>query len=304
MADYSSFAAIANEATVTELFKLSTYESFVTSILPTQRMSASRVKTPVRAKATPASWVGADHRKAYQKYTVGAKFLIADELAQVTAVPEEDFMDQDLDVVEEMQRLGGESIAMGLDQTVANGPVPPAWASTFTPIVPGATAVGNTVESTGDLAADLKAAAAKLASNGFKVTNFIYNGDVSEFWGLTNGDLSTPLLTGDSNANYRVNGKPIFFLAEGVFPEIAKIGALDAPHFAIGVREDATFKQTDVGTIIAGASGANGTLKPEDIISGFQDDTVLFRVKARFGAAHSGDATHYPAAIVTVSESV
>ena len=293
MADYSSFAALANEDKASDVFAKSPYKSWVREMIKSQRMSAAKGSVRVKGVVGPASWVGADRQKPYVAYSVTSKRLEAKEIAQTSTVPEEDFMDTDVDVVEEMHEVGGESVLKGLDDSLyrATSAAGNPFHAQTPSILAGANAAGNTAVGTGNLADDFKTAAALVRADGYGGRiGFLVEGFGEEaLWGLTAGELSTAVYV-----DGKVWGQPVFFIeTSDLDAGNYKISALALEHFVLGIREDLTFK-------ISGETALQDTVNDE-LITTFDHDLVAFRVKARFGFAASNDeaVTHYPAAVVS-----
>lgn len=303
-ANLSSYEAILNEVTATELLGTSTLSTSVLNIFPTMRMSTRSAKTIVRGTTPTAGWVNTgdaegvrgERRKPYVKFPLEGKAITAEEVAFVAAIPEEDFADVDFDLEGYLYSSGADSLITALNTAVLSGENSP-FASAG--VVDGAVNAGNVVNSTGDIAADALAAAQMLSANGWKLSHYLVAGDVSAV--INSGTSFNTAVYTNVNGEERLWGTKVIFVDADEL-DGASVAAVAADNFRIGIREDVNFK-FDASGVIVKKTGSDA-LTGDDIISSFNDDVIAFRGKARFGFLAAGDATHYPAAVVLEEESV
>lgn len=302
-ADLSSYENVLSEITATEMLGKTTLSTSVLNIFPTMRMRARTVKTIVQGTTPTADWVNTEvsagvrgeRRKPYVEFSLEGKAMIAEEVAFVAAIPEEDFEDVDFNLEEHLYAQGADSLIAALNEAILVGDSSP-FASKG--VVDGAVDAGNVVNSTGDVAADALAAAQMLSANGWKLSHYLVAGDVSSV--INSGtSFNAPVYT-NVNGVERLWGTPVVFVGADEL-DGAKVAAVAADNFRIGIREDVNFK-FDASGVIVKKTGSD-SLTGDDIISAFNDDVIAFRGKGRFGFLAAGDASHYPAAVV-LEESV
>jgi HK97 family phage major capsid protein len=220
------------------------------------------------------------------------KFLDAEELAVIVAVPEKLLDDTTYDIWGEIRPEIEEALAVALDAAILFGFNKPAsWPAS---IVAAAIAAGNTVtQGTGiDVADDINNVMAAVELDGYDVNGFfIRNSIKAELRGLrdaNNGFIFQPNNTGLTNTTYQgtIYGEKSVASLSGIFEaedagtygrtvNSVKLIAGDWTQGIIGVRQDVTWKMLDQAVI----TDANGQI----VFNLPQQDMVAMRVVCRYG---------------------
>jgi HK97 family phage major capsid protein len=214
-------------------------------------------------------------RKAYQEMALEAQTLRAEEIAAVTAIPDEYLEDAEINLWNWVRPRLAEAIGYALDDAVLFGvgapgsyPVGGIIANTFSqPVANGTDAVDG-----------VNQAMSLVESEGITVTGHAADLVVK---GALRGvrDDTGALLLGESQAD-QVTRPTIYGIPASYNP-----WSRQAPDFItggwqfliIGVRQDIRYTM-DPNAVIADANGAV-------VVSGFQDNVTPIKIWARFAAA-------------------
>jgi HK97 family phage major capsid protein len=265
-------------------------------------MSTAQQRMPILATKPQAFFVTGDTgKKQTTSISWTNKFLDAEELAVIVAIPEKLLDDVDYDIWGEIKPEIVEAMAVALDAAILFGYNKPAsWPVS---VVDGAIAAGNTVTqtvqtATHDVADDINNVMASVELDGFDVSGFfIRNQMKAELRGLRDANhgfiFTPPADTGVTNAVYKgtiygekaVSSKQGIFEAEdaGTYPGHGAVAAGlnaiklitgDWSQGIIGIRQDLTWKMLDQAVLTDGAGAIVHNLP--------QEDMVAMRVVARY----------------------
>lgn len=264
------------------------------------RMSSKVSKQPVLATLPDAYWLNGDtDLKQTTEATWSDVTITAEEMAVLVPIPDAVIDDASIDLFAAVKPLIAEAIGRKLDQAALFGVDKPA--SFPTALVPGAIAAGNTVEKTGDLAADVAKLGGLIAADGFALNGFASKPGLTwELVGLRNAQ-GTPIYTPSlaQGAPSTLYGYPLNEVDNGAWnAEAAELLAADWSKVVVGIRQDITFKLFDQ-MIINDAAG-------KVIFNAAQQDSKVLRVVFRVGfqvanpltRVNPDGASRYPAGVV------
>jgi HK97 family phage major capsid protein len=276
-----------------QIIKATTEKSAVLSMFRKKTMTTAEQRMPILAIKPTAYFVTGDTGlKQTTSLAWTNKFLDAEELAVIVAVPEKLLDDTTYDIWGEIRPEIEEALAVALDAAILFGFNKPAsWPAS---IVAAAIAAGNTVtQGTGiDVADDINNVMAAVELDGYDVNGFfIRNSIKAELRGLrdaNNGFIFQPNNTGLTNTTYQgtIYGEKAVASLSGIFEaedagtygrtvNSVKLIAGDWTQGIIGVRQDVTWKMLDQAVI----TDANGQI----VFNLPQQDMVAMRVVCRYG---------------------
>jgi HK97 family phage major capsid protein len=300
-----------------EIVKSTTTESAVLSMFKHRTMTTAEQRMPVLATKPTSYFVTGDTGlKQTTSINWTNKFLDAEELATIVAIPEKLLDDLTYDIWGEIKPEIIESMAVALDAAVLFGFNKPAsWPAS---IVAAAISAGNTVtQGTGiDVADDINNVMAAIEADGFDVNGFfIRNSIKAELRGLRDANnafiFQAPANTGVVESVYKgtIFGEKAVASLSGIFEaedlgtygravNSVKLIAGDWTQGLVGIRQDLTWKMLDQAVI----TDNNGQI----VFNLPQQDMVAMRVVARYGfqvpnpinRMNLTEATRYPFAVL------
>jgi HK97 family phage major capsid protein len=298
-----------------EIIKSTTAESAVLSMFKHRTMSTAQQRMPVLASKPTAYFVQGDTGlKQTTSISWTNKFLDAEELAVIVAIPEKLLDDTDYDLWGEIKPEIIEAMGLALDAAILFGYNKPAsWPAS---IVAAAIAAGNTVtQGVGvDVAADINSVMAAVEIDGYDVNGFfIRNSMKAELRGLRDANrqfLFQPV-SGVSDTVYKgtIYGEKAVSSTSGIYEaedagtygraaNSVKLIAGDWSQGIVGIRQDLTWKMLDQSVI----TDNNGLI----VFNLPQQDMVAMRVVARYAfqvpnplnRMNMVEATRYPFAVL------
>lgn len=306
-------AGLIQEAYSGTFYDVVSRQSAVASAFPTVNMGTKTTSLSLGATDAFAEWVGetagVDTEKPLSKISWGKKNLVAEEIAVIIAVHENDIDDATEDVLSEIAVKGANALAAGLDAAVLFGVNKPAtWTSPS--LYESATAAGNVFQAGAgedDLAGSFLQAAGALAAEGYDPDTFFANRGLrfrlANLRGTDNAPIYLPSLSTAPDARDQFAGLAAHWVGghvrdgEGAtLPvwqrELAEGMIVDPSRVRIGIRQDISVKFLDQAT-------PHGI----DLAS---NDMVALRFKARYAYALGESVvegaervTKSPVAIVT-----
>ena len=258
----------------TQIIEEAVQQSAVLRLANTVPMGTSISEMPVPKTLPKASWVSAPGgRKAYTALGLETETLHAEEIAAVTAIPDQYLEDASINLWGWVRPRLAEAIAIALDDAVLFGTGAPA---TFP--AGGINAVAINVATGTDALDSVNQAMSAVEAQGLAV-----NGSAADLVvkGALRGvrDANGALLIGDTQINGQtvqtLYGVPITYTQFGTMPPDYFTGDWNA--CIIGVRQDIRYAM-DPSAVIADDAG-------KVVISGFQDNTTPLKVWARFACA-------------------
>lgn len=298
-----------------EIIKSTTAESAVLSMFKHRTMSTAQQRMPVLASKPTAYFVQGDTGlKQTTSIAWMNKFLDAEELAVIVAIPEKLLDDTDYDLWGEIKPEIIEAMGLALDAAILFGYNKPAsWPAS---IVAAAIAAGNTVtQGVGvDVAADINSAMAAVEIDGYDVNGFFIRSSMkAELRGLRDANrqfifqpptgVSDTVFKGTIYGEKAVSTTSGIFEAEdaGTYGRVAnsvKLIAGDWSQGIVGIRQDLTWKMLDQSVI----TDNNGLI----VFNLPQQDMVAMRVVARYAfqvpnplnRMNMVEATRYPFSVL------
>ncbi|MGC0144934.1 phage major capsid protein [Pseudactinotalea sp. Z1732] len=264
-------------------------------------MSSKTLKQPVLTSLPEAYWVNGDTGlKQTTKSDWDNVVMTAEEVAALVPIPDAVVDDTNVPLWDQVRPLLVEAIGKLVDLAAVWGlGKPTSWP---TAIVPGAIAAGNTVEAgTGaDYGVDVAALAGQVAEDGFAVNGFASRPGLQ--WRLVGlrSEQGVPIYTPSLSAGAPsgLYGYPLNEVVNGSWQgEVADLIAADWSKFAVGIRQDITFKMLDQAVI----TDDDGRV----IFNAPQQDSQIMRVVMRVGfqianpLTRIGDGNRYPAGVLT-----
>lgn len=298
-----------------EIIKSTTAQSAVLSMFKHRTMSTAQQRMPVLASKPTAYFVNGDTGlKQTTSISWANKFLDAEELATIVAIPEKLLDDTDYDIWAEIKPEIIEAMGLALDAAILFGYNKPAsWPAS---IVAAAIAAGNVVtQGTGiDIGADINSTMAAVEIDGYDVNGFFMRTSVKpELRGLRdthNAFLFQPG-TGVSDSVFKgtIFGEKAVSSTSGIFEaedagtygrtaNSVKLIAGDWSQGIVGIRQDLTWKMLDQSVI----TDNNGLI----VFNLPQQDMVAMRVVARYAfqvpnplnRMNMNESTRYPFAVL------
>jgi HK97 family phage major capsid protein len=269
-------------------------------------MSSKTLKQPVLTSLPEAYWVNGDTGlKQTTEQAWGNVIMTAEEIAALVPIPDAVVDDANVPLWEQVKPLLIEAVGKLVDLAGVWGVGKPA--SWPTAIVPGAIAAGNVVEAgTGaDYAVDVADLAGMVAKDGFAVNGFASQPGLQwRLVGLRSAQgvpIYTPSLS--AGAPSGLYGYPLNEVTNGSWQtEVAELIAADWSKFAVGIRQDITFKMLDQAVITDEAGKV--------IFNAPQQDSQILRIVMRIGFAIANPltrinpttGTRFPAGVITPAE--
>lgn len=274
-----------------EIIKSTTAESAVLSMFKHRTMSTAQQRMPVLATKPTAYFVNGDTGlKQTTSISWANKFLDAEELAVIVAIPEKLLDDTDYDLWGEIKPEIIEAMGLALDAAILFGYNKPAsWPAS---IVAAAIAAGNVVtQGTGiDIADDINSTMAGVEIDGYDVNGFFIRTSVkAELRGLRDANnafifnppsgVTDTVYKGTIFGEKAVSSTSGIYEAEdaGTYGRLAnsvKLIAGDWSQGIVGIRQDLTWKMLDQSVI----TDNNGLI----VFNLPQQDMVAMRVVARY----------------------
>jgi HK97 family phage major capsid protein len=298
-----------------EIIKATTAESAVLSMFKHRTMSTAQQRMPVLASKPTAYFVNGDTGlKQTTSISWANKFLDAEELAVIVAIPEKLLDDTDYDLWGEIKPEIIEAMGIALDAAILFGYNKPAsWPAS---IVAAAIAAGNVVtQGTGiDIADDINSTMAGVEIDGYDVNGFFIRTSVkAELRGLRDANnafiFQPPSGVVDTVYKGQIYGEKAVSSTSGIFEaedagtygrtaNSVKLIAGDWTQGIVGIRQDLTWKMLDQSVI----TDNNGLI----VFNLPQQDMVAMRVVARYAfqvpnplnRMNMTEATRYPFAVL------
>lgn len=257
-------------------------------------MSAKQKRIPVLAAFPVAYWVASGGLKQTSKQAWEGKFIEAEELAVIIAIPEDVLDDSSFDIWGEVRPRVAEAIARKFDSTVFFGG-PDAPGTFPTALVPAAVAAGNAwnagsfAANEGGLAEDLNQTFALVEADGYDVTRLIAERRMrAQLRGARDAFGNRLLDVGAGGQS--VLDVPLTFAMPGLWADSAEAGsaraiAMDGSQFVVGIRQDIRMRILTEAVI----SDEDGKV----IMNLAQQDMVALRATFRAGWQVPNPITHY-----------
>lgn len=298
-----------------EIIKSTTAESAVLSMFKHRTMSTAQQRMPVLATKPTAYFVNGDTGlKQTTSLAWANKFLDAEELAVIVAIPEKLLDDTDYDLWSEIKPEIIEAMGIALDAAVLFGyNKPTSWPAS---IVAAAIAAGNVVtQGTGiDIADDINSTMAGVEIDGYDVNGFFIRTSIkAELRGLRDANnafiFQPPSGVVDTVYKGQIFGEKAVSSTSGIFEaedagtygrlaNSVKLIAGDWTQGIVGIRQDLTWKMLDQSVI----TDNNGLI----VFNLPQQDMVAMRVVARYAfqvpnplnRMNMVEATRYPFSVL------
>ena len=237
-------------------------------------MGSGIAEVPIAGAFPVAGFVSVGARKPFTDFKLTAQTMKAEEIAAVISIPQAYLDDTSVDLWAYARPVLAQAIAVALDNAVIWGVGAPASYPTGGIADP---AFSTVVASGTDALDTVNDAMAAVEAQGLPVTGSAADLVVkASLRGVR--DAQGALLLGpvqaDNPAMSSIYGVPIVFNL--MSPQAQNFITGDWDALLVGVRQDITYDLSTDG-IIADNTG-------KVLVSAFQDDQVLMRVHARFGA--------------------
>jgi len=285
MAPPLDFSGVIPPEFSTQIIEEAVAASSVLQLAQLVPMGTKISQMPVPSTLPTASWVtGAGGRKAWTDIGLTTKTLTAEEVAAVTAIPDQYLEDSSINLWNWVRPRIAEAIAIALDSAVLWGTNAPA---TFP--VGGVNAAAQAVAASSlDQVDTINKAMGQVEGQGLNVTG--HAADLTVKSALRGVRATTnELLLGTMQAGDAVI--PTMYGVPISYSSFTTTGGTNADFFTgdwrallVGVRQDIRYAM-DPSAVIADATG-------KVLISGFQDNTTPLKVWARFGAVILSPVTH------------
>jgi HK97 family phage major capsid protein len=276
MAPPLDFSGVIPPEFSTQIIEEAVQASSVLRLAQLVPMGTAISQMPVPSVLPTASWTtGAGGRKAWTDLGLTTKQLTAEEVAAVTAIPDQYLEDSSINLWNWVRPRIAEAIALALDEAVLFGTNAPA---TFP--AGGVDAVAAPIAASGlDQVETVNNAMAAVEGQGLNITghaaDLVVKSVLRGVRATTNELLLGTQQVGDL-IQPTMYGVPIqyssFSSVGGTFPDFF---TGDWRALLIGVRQDIRYAM-DPSAVIADDTG-------KVLISGFQDNTTPLKVWARFG---------------------
>jgi HK97 family phage major capsid protein len=233
-----------------------------------------------------------------------------EELAAIVIVPDSVVDDVSVDIWGQAQRYIEQAIARQLDATVFFGTNKPT--SFPDGIVESAVDVGNIVakgtatQANGGIAQDFNDLFSKVENDGFAVNGVVAKNTLRA---SMRGARATDGQTLNDVSIDNVYGQPVIYGMDGLWPadidssanikEPVAIAA-DFSQFVIGIRQDITFSLHRDGVITDNTGAVQFNLMQQDLSAIRVVMRVGWAVANSLNYRNSGDASRFPAAVMTV----
>lgn len=294
-----------------EVLKAIPEKSIVLEMFKKRTMSTAQQRMPMLASKPTAFWVNGDTGlKQTTSMAWTNKFLDAEEIATIVAIPEKLLDDADYDIWGEIKPEIVEAMAIALDEAVLFGyNKPSSWPAA---IVVAAIAAGNVVvQGAGvDVAADVNSVMATVEADGYEVNGFFIRQSMkAQFRGLRdtqNGlifqpapSVSKSTWTGDIWGVKAVTNRSGLFEQEdagtyGRASQSIKMIAGDFTQGIIGVRQDVTWKMLDQAVISDADGNIVFNLPQQDMVALRCVARYAFQVPNPYNRIQTNEANRYP----------
>jgi HK97 family phage major capsid protein len=284
MAPPLDFSGVIPPEYSTQIIEEAVQASSVLRLAQLMPMGTSISTLPIPSVLPTATWVSAvGGRKGWTDLALTTKQLHAEEVAAVTAIPDQYLEDSSINLWGWVRPRIAEAIALALDSAVLFGTNAPA---TFP--AGGVDAAATPIAAGLDAVDTVNQAMAAVEGQGLNISG--HAADLTVRSTLRGVRATTnELLLGTTQAGDveipTMYGVPIqyssFSSVGGTFPDFI---TGDWDNLIIGVRQDIRYAM-DPSAVIADATG-------KVLISGFQDNTTPLKVWARFGAVILKPVTH------------
>ena len=289
MADISraEVATLIEEAYSDTLLDAATQASTVLQAFDTIPMGTKTTHLPVLATIPEAGWVSesateAEGVKPQSKATWADRTLVAEEIAVIIPVHENVIDDANVEVLNQIAALGGQSIGKKLDEAVLFGIDKPAsWVSPS--LLHAAVNAGQAVSVVGgganefDIVGATNKVAEMVAVAGYSPDTLVASLSLRyQVANIRDGDGS-PIFRDESFAGFATH-----FNRNGAWQQGAATAiVVDRSRVKIGVRQDISVKLLDQATLGTG----------ENQINLAERDMVALRLKARYAYVLGDGAT-------------
>ena len=271
-------AALIPTSVQAEVIQAVTEESVVLQLAQTQPMPTAAETIPVLGSFPTAGWIATGDRKPVTQMNWTAAHIKAEEIAATIDVPTAYIDDAGFPLWESIQPRMVEALSLALDEAVLFGTgAPPSFP--VGGVFAASTAVALPAAPENDIAGLFNAALATVESQGLDPTGHaadVVTRSLLRGARTTTGEpLYVPSIVG--NMPDTVYGLPIDWSRGGAFDTTKAIDLTgDWSCLRIGIRQDV---QVDTSTeaVLADAAG-------KVLVSAFQDDKIIMRIHARFGA--------------------
>lgn len=310
----NGIASLIPEDVTREILQGAIVKSAVMNMFPHVRMSAKEQRMPVLAAFPIAGFVNGDTgMKATTDMTWQNKFLEAEEIAVIVAIPEQVLDDTPYDLWGEIRPRLEEAIAKTLDAAVLFGANKPA--SWPTAIVPAAIAAGNAIVQGAvggnDIADDINLVMAALEADGFDVNGFlIRNSMKADLRGLRTTTKEFVFLPDNasalSNGVYQgtLFGEKAVASKSGVFEaqtggQKTKLIAGDWSQGILGIRQDINVQMFREGVLQDTVTGAiTHNLMQQDMVALRMTIRLAWQVPNPINQLQPTEASRYPFSIL------
>ena len=263
-----------------------TESSVVLKLAQTQPMPTAAQTVPVLGSFPTAGWIGTGDRKPVTQMNWTSESLKAEEIAATIDVPTAYIDDAGFPLWESIQPRMVEALALALDEAVLFGTGAPA-SFPAGGVFGASTAVALPAAPENDIAGLYNAALGEVEQQGLDptghaadvVTRSLLRGSRT----TTGEPLYVPAIT--DSAGSTIYGLPIEFSRGGAFDTTKAISFTgDWTCLRIGIRQDIQVDQS-AEAVLADSTG-------KVLVSAFQDDKIIMRIHARFGAVIGKPVTH------------
>jgi HK97 family phage major capsid protein len=276
MAPPLDFSGVIPPEFSTQIIEEAVQASSVLRLAQLMPMGTSISTLPIPSTLPTATWVSAaGGRKGWTDLALTTKQLHAEEVAAVTAIPDQYLEDTSINLWGWVRPRIAEAIAVALDSAVLFGTNAPA---TFP--AGGVDAAATAIAAGVDAVDTVNQAMAAVEGQGLNISghaaDLVVRSVLRGARATTNELLLGTQQAGDVEIP-TMYGVPIqyssFTSVGGTYPDFF---TGDWDNLIIGVRQDIRYAM-DPSAVIADATG-------KVLISGFQDNTTPLKVWARFGA--------------------
>lgn len=298
--------ALIPEQVSKDMLERATKASSVLSLFRRIPVSSNTVRLPVLSALPTAYWVNPTDTGLKQTTDVAwaNKVLNIEELAVIIPIAESVLADMrdagGVDVWQEIMPSLSESFGRALDAAVFFGTSAPA--SFPTNVLAATDAAGNQHEraataANGGFMADVDSTISLVEQDGFNVNGFVASLATRGLFRAARATDGQRLDLGRLNGQLtELDGLPIHYGMDGLFPGTVDLFAGDWSKFVVGVRQDITVKVLDQAVIQDNTGAIIYNLAQQDMVALRATFRVGWQVANPINYAQPTEANRYPAA--------
>ncbi len=297
--------ALIPEEVAQQIIDLVPQQSAALRLFNSVSMSRKQQRLPVLAALPTASFVNGDTGlKPVTNMSWANKFLEAEPVAAIVAIPEDVLDDSAFDIFAQVKTKTAEAIGRALDAAIFFGTgKPSSWP---TAIVPAAVAAGNMVargtasKQNGGIAEDLNQLMGKVEDDGFDPSGYVANRSVRKYLRGAR-DLNGQKLLETSGTANMIDAMMVEYLLRGDWPTGANAAEMITGDFTQGIiatRSDITFKVLTEASLYNPDGSLMFALPQQDMVAVRVVARYAFQVANILTRENPDPGTRYPFAVL------